>query len=126
MNVDVLVRIDRFVDDHQPGWVECSLLDADGSRHVVVEKGPVVCADPLWADSHYPQPGTILCTLETEWIDERGRRLAQIDTGLPWCVTSTTGQSRFAVLAEQIASRPARRAGEHDEPNQLLAGTDSG
>ncbi|MFB9242790.1 hypothetical protein IV454_21065 [Massilia antarctica] len=102
MNVDLLVQIDRFVDDYFPGWVECSLLDADGNRHVFVEKAPVVSADHLRPDSAYPQPCTIRCMLEEEWTDPRGRRAARIDTGLPWSIESIAGQSRFVVLAEQI------------------------
>ena len=27
------VQIDRFVDEHPPGFVECSLVDAEGTRH---------------------------------------------------------------------------------------------
>ncbi|MCE3607806.1 hypothetical protein LXA47_30020 [Massilia sp. P8910] len=108
VEIDVHARIERFVDDEQPGWVECSLLDVDGTRHVFVEKAPVVSVDHLRPDSPYPQPGTIRCMLEEEWTDPCGRRVARIDTGLPWSIESIAGQSRFVVLAEQIVPWQAR------------------
>ena len=34
----ISVQIVRFVDSHQPGWVECLLVDAERRRHIIVEK----------------------------------------------------------------------------------------
>jgi hypothetical protein len=52
----VTVQISRFVDEHQPGFVECILMDALGESHLFVEKVPVVSTDDLWSTSSYPQP----------------------------------------------------------------------
>jgi hypothetical protein len=37
----VKVEIVRFVDEHQPGFVEVALVDAAGRLHTFVEKVPV-------------------------------------------------------------------------------------
>ena len=34
----ISVQIVRFVDGHQPGLVECELIDAEGRRHIIVDK----------------------------------------------------------------------------------------
>ena len=98
----VAIQIERFVDDHQPGFVECSLIDALGEVHLFVEKIPVVSTEDLWSDSVYPRPGNIACEVEYEWVDERGRQLAKISTERPWSVESTTGSRLFVVLASQF------------------------
>jgi hypothetical protein len=102
---EVAIRIERFVDDHQPGIVECRLVDAHGQSHLFVEKAPVVSSEHLGPDSAYPRPGVIGCVVEAEWIDEQGRAVAQVNTERPWSVASTTGSTRFVVLSSQI-SRP--------------------
>ncbi|MBD8540812.1 hypothetical protein IFU00_00790 [Oxalobacteraceae sp. CFBP 8761] len=101
--MDVLtVTIERFVDDHFPGFVECILLDSEDCSHRFVEKVPVVTTANLSLDSAYPQPGCIACVVEDEWIDERGRPLARVSTTNPWGVESTTGDTTFTVLRNQI------------------------
>ena len=97
------VQISRFVDEHQPGFVECVLVDADGTTHLFVEKVPIVSRLDLRADSGYPCAGAIDCELETECQDDVGRVLVRVNTDLPWHVESTTGESRFVVLTSQIA-----------------------
>lgn len=99
---EVNIQIERFVDDDQPGIVECSLLDASGTQHVFVEKGPIVSADHLWSDSTYPQPGAIRCTVEAELFDQLGRHLVRINTETPWGIESTSGESSFVVLGSQL------------------------
>ena len=100
--IKLAVQIERFVDDHQPGFVECVLIDADGRRHEFIEKGPVVSAENLWLDSIYPQQGYVGCIIEDEWLDELGRRLARVNTGEPWSIESVAGETRFTVLDQQI------------------------
>ena len=41
------VQIIRFVDSSFPGWVECELIDADGKRHVIRDKVPILTAETL-------------------------------------------------------------------------------
>jgi hypothetical protein len=39
---ELAIQIVRCLDDqHQPGWVECDFIDADGRRHVLVDKIPI-------------------------------------------------------------------------------------
>ena len=98
----VEVSITRFVDEWQPGWVECILVDAMGKSHAFEEKVPMVTAEDLWSDSDYPRSGVIACEVEAEWEDESGRSVARIDTEGPWAVESTTGETHFVVLASQL------------------------
>ena len=57
----IRVEIVRFVDEHQPGFVECVFTDADGSVHTLVDKVPVFTLENLWSDSTYPRPGIARC-----------------------------------------------------------------
>ena len=45
------VQITRYVDDHFPGFVECTFQDAEGKTHVFVEKVPIVSQEELDARS---------------------------------------------------------------------------
>lgn len=100
--VRVRVTILQFVDDHFPGFVECSLVDSDGRDHHFVEKGPVVSAANLCFDSAHRQPGHIACVVQDEWTDELGRKLVRVDTDEPWGVKSVAGETNFTVLHEQV------------------------
>lgn len=101
------IQIDRFISDHQPGVVECSLVDADGERHVFHEKVSIVTTESLGWDSAYPAKGSIECFVEGELTDSTGRNLLQISTELPWHVASTSGATRFLVQAHQVQRDPA-------------------
>lgn len=98
----LLVTIEQFVDDDFPGIVECVLVDSDDCTHRFIEKEPVVSTANLSFCSIFPQPGYIACLIQDEWIDERGRQLARIDTIKPWGIESTAGETTFTVLREQI------------------------
>ena len=100
----VNVQISRFVDAHQPGFVECVLVDASGRSHVIVEKVPVVSDEDLWSTSAYPRPGFIACEIEEEWVDEDGQALVRVSTARPWSIESSTGQTEFVVLASQVTN----------------------
>lgn len=97
----VVIEIRRYVDDAQPGWVECGLTDAAGQSWLFIEKVPIVTTEDLDADSRYPRPGIIACQL-VERRREDGREVAVIDTELPWHVEATTGETRFVVSSEQL------------------------
>ncbi len=98
----VAVEITRFVDEWQPGIVECTLVDAQGKPHKFIEKVPIVTEEPLWSDSNYPCAGVIACEVEAEFTDSAGRALARIDTERPYSVESSTGETKFVVLASQV------------------------
>jgi hypothetical protein len=57
----VQIDIVRYIDDWQPGFVECRLTDRWGRVWSFVEKVPVVTAEYLDAGSDYPCPGLIGC-----------------------------------------------------------------
>ena len=95
------VTIARFVDDHQPGFVECTFSDASGITHSIIEKVPVISAEQLWIDSKYPRPGEIECTVLQKFTDARGD-LAKIDTEIPDHIESTRGETEFVVFWSEI------------------------
>ena len=85
----LVVKITRFVEEHQPNIVECVLTDAQGESHLFIEKSAIVSTKELWATSTYPRPGSIACEVEEEWKDEAGRPLLRVNTARPWSVEST-------------------------------------
>ncbi|HWZ98086.1 MAG TPA: hypothetical protein VN025_10015 [Candidatus Dormibacteraeota bacterium] len=98
------VQIVRFLDDHQPGWVECEFVDAEGRKHTILEKVPVVSFDDLERNSNYPCGGVVPCTTIAQWQDEKSRKLARISTADPAAIESKEGLSEFVVLAEQLSA----------------------
>ena len=98
----VAIKIVRFADESQPGWVECELSDAAGQRHAFHEKIPVVSREDLRCESSYPRDGVIACKVVSAWVDERGRSLAKIDTSHPWGVESKDGVTEFVAGAESL------------------------
>src|SRR5512139_346408 len=80
----VTVQIERFVDEYQPGFVECRLVDAEGQSHLFIEKVPIVSTEDLWSTSTYPVAGAIACEVEAEWKDSQGRALLKVSTERPW------------------------------------------
>src|SRR5215467_3408718 len=99
----VAVEIVRFVEEHQPSIVECRLVDAYGQPHFFVEKCPIVSVEYLDAESTYPQPGSIACEVSSQWTDDQGRALREINTMRPWGVEATSGKHQFVVLATQVS-----------------------
>ena len=97
------VKIVRWVDDSQPGWVECELLDASGLVHKFIDKVPIVTCDDLDSTNEFPQPGQIACTVLAQWRDEQGRALSRVTTDKPHGVESTEGLSEFVVLSDQLS-----------------------
>jgi hypothetical protein len=98
------VQIVRFVDDGQPGWVECEFVDAVGVRHTLRDKVPIFSAEWLDADSAYPRPGSAGCEVLARWSDEHGRALARITTARPRDIESRDGSSEFVVFARQLGA----------------------
>ena len=101
--VDLAVQIVRFVDDYQPGIVECEFTDAADQRHRLIDKAPIFTTATLSADSIYPQPGTVRCSLLRVWQDERGRKLVAISTAEPFSIETGEGLTEFDVLPSQIS-----------------------
>ncbi|MEO8043055.1 MAG: hypothetical protein ABI646_10625 [Acidobacteriota bacterium] len=97
----IKVEITRFVDDHQPGFVECLLIDAHGKEHLFIEKVPVVTLSDLNESSSYPAEGVIGCevlkgSLDTD-ID-----IITVSTEQPWGIESTEGLLVFDLRSGQL------------------------
>ena len=96
------VAIVRWIDDDQPGFVECQLTDMFGTVWRFIEKLPVVSSQPMSAASNYPQAGGIACQVTKLGRDAAGREIVEIDTGDPWGVQAVDGTTRFQVYADQV------------------------
>ena len=101
----ISVQIIRFVDTHQPGWVECELVDAEGRRHIIVDKVPVVTTKDLRADSEYPTLGSVPCEILKRYQDGRGRELVCVSTA-SIDIESKERLSEFTVPASLVTSVP--------------------
>ena len=85
----MIAQIVRFVDGHQPGWVECEFIDAEDCKHRFVDKVPILSAENLDAASVYPMAGGISCEVVASWKDVQGRELVRVTTARPWGIEST-------------------------------------
>jgi hypothetical protein len=52
--VDLAVQIVRFVDDYQPGIVECEFADSIALSHALIGKAPIFTTELLNAVAKYP------------------------------------------------------------------------
>jgi len=103
---ELAIQIMRCVDDkHQPGWLECEFIDAEGRRHTLVDKVPIFSGAPLDSNSKYPQMGGVACEILNTWHDP-GRELVRITINRPYHVESTDKLSEFVVLATQLSEIP--------------------
>jgi hypothetical protein len=98
----IKATIERFTQESQPGWVECTFADAAGKSHVFEEKVPVVTVENLDATSEYPRPGVIGCQVVGTRVGSDGRELLTVDTEQPWGIESKAGETRFEILREQV------------------------
>ena len=99
---DVAVQIVRFLDPHNPGFVECKLVDAEGVAHTFVDKVPIFTTEVLDADSVYPQLGGVRCRVISQSRDSQGMPLVRISTLWPDGIESSGGVSEFVVRPNQI------------------------
>lgn len=97
------VRIVRFVDGAQPGFVACEFEDADGRLHTLIDKVPIFSSLMLDATSLYPQDGRACCNVLNRWRDLGARELARVTTE-PYGIESTERLSEFVVLSSQVSS----------------------
>lgn len=98
------VEITRFMDDHQPGFVECWFADVEGNKHTFVEKVPVVSSEILMSTSAYPCRGVIACEVQERWTTKQGVELARVSTNTPWGIESLERLGSFVVAASQLRS----------------------
>lgn len=90
----------RFVDETQPGIIECEFIDANQRVHRLVDKVPIFSERDLWKESQYPQPGSVQCQILEEFSDASGRGLVRIIFGRP--DESLDGETEFIVERSQI------------------------
>jgi hypothetical protein len=95
----IKVRITRFVDEDQPGFVECQFVDAKNHTWTFIEKAPILTAEDLWSDSGYPRDGVIECEVIQRSADEGGE-LVTVDTERSAGVESTDGTTRFEIRSD--------------------------
>ena len=98
------VQIVRFVDGHQPGFVECEFRDAKGELHVIRDKLPVLTTANLWSDSAYPQPGEIRCQVLDRISGSSGDQLVRVTLASPDGIETLDGRSEFLVAESQVGS----------------------
>ena len=80
--------------------------DAHGREHRIREKVPVISTEDLDATSSYPRPGVIACEIISQRRDANGSEIVTITTERPWNCESTTGETEFDVLPEQLNAEP--------------------
>jgi len=101
--IGIRVEIVEYIDDEQPGWVECRFVDVTGREHSFREKGPVVAATSISAGASFPQPGIIVGQIVARRVLPDGREVTTINTEIPWGIESTTGETRFEVGSDLLS-----------------------
>ena len=102
----ISVQIVRFVDSHQPGWVECVFVDAACRSHGIIEKVPVVTTKDLDADSKYPTLGSVPREVPERYQDDTGQELVCVSTAVPADIETQERLSKFIIPSNLITSAP--------------------
>ncbi len=101
----LLTALGRFIPVDEPllsSNKECELIDAEGRRHIIVDKVPVLTCEDLDAQSKYPTPGSVPCEVLRRYRDESGRELARVSTARPADIETKEGLSEFTVPASFV------------------------
>ena len=97
----VKAKITKFIDEINPGFVECQFVDANGLTQSFNDKVPIFTTKMIDKNSNYPVDGIIGCEIiKTKNLE--GRDIVKINTELPWGIESIKGGTIFEVLPEQI------------------------
>ena len=101
--IGVAVQINSLKWQPQPGWVECTLIDASNREwHLGMKTAYLFCGQ-LSESSVFPQLGVVPCLVVARRHDQRGREIVEIDTDVPsGGVESSEGETRFTVFAAQL------------------------
>ena len=100
---NLIVSINKLSDTDFPGWVECSLVDADGNCHEFHEKVSIVSSENLSCTSNYPCNGMIRCEMLA--LSPGGPdALVVVNTSVFDGVESIEGVSEFTVNMSQVVS----------------------
>jgi hypothetical protein len=96
---ELRVEITRYVDDYQPGIVQCEFAEAAGQQQIIIGKLPVFTSADLDFNPCYPQRGTVQCEILGRQISDNGVELVHITIG----EETVDGLSEFVVLAELVS-----------------------
>ena len=100
------VTIVRFVEEHQPGIVECVFEDASGQAHGIVDKCWMLTEQSLWSDSAYPVQGSVQCRVLKLRKDHLDRKLALITIAEPDHLETTEDKTEFILFASKVSDEP--------------------
>jgi hypothetical protein len=101
----VAVQIVRFVDESQPGFVECELKDAHGRTSTFVARMPFVTLENLDWESAYPQAGEMECDEIASRRDGQGREVVTVEILAAPNVDSFLQEMTFEVFAQSLIDR---------------------
>ena len=76
----IRIKIVRFVDDAQPGWVEAELIDAWKRKWTFVEKIPSFTDGDVDEESDYPVDGVLESVVVGSYLDRDDRLVAVVRT----------------------------------------------
>ena len=98
--IGVGVSVIRHVSDEpQPGVIEAELRDVGGRCWRFIEKCSAVENLDLDADTPYPQPGVILCTVVGRGRDASSKEAVEVEL---YGVYSVDGENRFTVYPSAL------------------------
>lgn len=95
----VAATIVKVISDAFPTFVECHLVDADGTAHIIHDKLPVVWAGNEWDENSLP----ITCSIDCA-IVKAGAQFTIIDLEFPWGIETITGETRITVATETVTT----------------------
>jgi hypothetical protein len=98
------VRIIKYVDNWNPGWVKCVFKDIRGKEWSIIEKVPVITSENLDSNSQFPIDSFIACEVINQSHD-----IITIDLNKPWGVSEENGQTVFEVFEDQIIEMNSNR-----------------
>jgi hypothetical protein len=96
------IKITKFIDSSQPGFIECRFTDAWNKEHIIHEKVPVITDENLDEYSNYPTEGIVSCEILREYRDENGKSLITISTENPWDISTIEDANTFDILQYQL------------------------
>ena len=97
----IKVLITKFVDNSQPGWVECEFLDKKKKKHIFQDKVPIITTEYLDEESIYPKKGFLGCEILEELVFDEKKAL-KVTTEKPWDIETYEGFNEFYVFPNQI------------------------
>lgn len=89
-------------DEPQPGWVEASMVDAQGRRWSFFDKPAIFSDEGIGQSSEFPLPGMIRCEIVS--ANQGDGCVEVLEIRLHDGVESAEGSTRFIVRADAVIS----------------------